>query len=497
MITGTAPPLTPRTNSLSAQSKLTDREARLARAFPGKPVPTESKCRPLFRYLNGRCPFDDPHSPDASAGKAMLKYCMDIYGSLGPLRQVMDDHPFTLKVKLSDYGDGSAAAVLDELARWNIPCDVEAVIGNQPDHLASFLGHALCNVRTLTVHCGEGLDEKNVKSLGSALESCPSLKNFELVAVDPPASSAVTTLLEALAKKPLESLTILANFSRWSAEELDLLIRVGTKMPRFNACLDTQACGYVLSQLTGQQPPGGWELQLCDWKPQVADRRWLQLQAANMLASTKGMTHAGLAFFSPFKGNWTFGKDCALLTFNTLQSPSALPPDLQSLFVRAPEEKNVLGHLLAPRLASNRAAHFNSEGFVPGALGMVPKAAAAANGYPMSPDVAKHIGAYVAGAGEVSRQEAVQYAMVSKATYRAAMLESDKVFLDWLVTAWKSNRVNPDEVAVGLAATPFRLSSAFRGLAVERLGSQQGKELADAMAKITVQETPEHPQVGV
>src|SRR5688572_30679465 len=155
------PPNTPRTPhtpcTTSEPVQLADHEARLAsdrrawfaRTFPDAALPTQSECRPLFRYLKGQCPVDEPDLPDAAAGKAMLRYCMDKYGSLHLLRHMMDEAPFTLKLKLLDYGDGSAA-VLDELARWNIPCDVEAHIGGKhpgvEKDLAKFLGDTSCNV---------------------------------------------------------------------------------------------------------------------------------------------------------------------------------------------------------------------------------------------------------------------------------------------------------------------------------------------------------------
>lgn len=478
------------------QTALADRETQraLARksssAFSGKSLPTESDCKPLFRYLNGQCPFDDPQSPDAAAGNAMLEYCMKTYGSLDALRQVMSDYPFTLKVRLLDCADGSA--VLGELAKGDIPCDVEAAIGDDrphaEEHLAAFLRDARCKVRTLTVHCANTLAQEKVEPLVEALASCSSLKNFELVAMDAP--RAVTMLFEAVKRKPLESLTVVGNFTLVGGKGYQRLIQACMKIPSVKVCLDLVSCGYLLSMLTIKQRRG-WELQLCEWDARPADRSSLQRAANNMLEYSKDMTHAGFALFSPLglDDKLTLKKGSALLTFNTLITPNArpdcLPADLRSLFVGIPEGEDVLRMKLAPELARNRAKHFafSEEGFVPGALSGVALAVAIANGIPA--DVATHVGPHIAGAGRVCRQDALQYALVSKVSLRAAARERDQAFLNWLVTAWRLHRVNPKDVAVGLASTPLRLSSAFRDLAVKKLGEPQGKELADAMAPIT------------
>jgi len=493
MIVGT-PPGTPRTPPQPVQPPLTDREAQLARdrkaasVFTGKNLPSESDCKPLFRYLNGQCPFDDVHAPDAAAGKAMLDYCMKTYRSLGPLRHVMSCYPFTLKVKPLDYDVDSAAALQGELARWNILYDVEAVIGDvrphSEEHLANFLSGAGCSVRTLTVRCEGKLDPGKLNQLGVALASCP-LKNFELVAMA--ASDPVARLLEAV--RPLESLTVVGDFSGpgdWMYRQRQLVM-AGARVPRFKACLDTQSCDNVLCWMCGLRRPG-WEFDLCEWKPtKNFYRPALQDDAFEMLRCTKGMTHAGFAIFkrSAQGSKVNFGPHSSLLTFNTLKNaPDDLPPDLQSLFVSEP---GVQDQAMAADLANHRAKHFASKGIARGALSGVAQAVAAANRVP--PDVAKHIEADLAGTDEISWQQAGRYVMVTKLSYAAALRERDREFLEWLVRAWQLNRIEPKEVAAGLAglATPFQLSSAFPELAVEKLGREKGNQLAEAMAPITAQ----------
>ena len=115
----------------------------------------------------------------------MLKYCMDTYGSLEPLRQVMNDHPFTLRVKLPDDGDRFGG-------RAGRACEVENPLRRRGRHRET----AGCGKgpRSVSGRCplqradadgafGGKRDKQKVKSLGEALASCPTLKNFEIIAV--------------------------------------------------------------------------------------------------------------------------------------------------------------------------------------------------------------------------------------------------------------------------------------------------------------------------